>query len=110
MARHATLGNGRRRAIMPLEAGTGEQSRAAAVATVRATSKNDREMAMGWVLLAIGAAAVAGAITVLRSGGRAHQHSGVMAHRPRSRAERVERPHRQVAHYRASGALPRWES
>ena len=64
---------------------------------------------MGWVLLAIGAAAAAGAVAVLRSGGRARRHPGMAAYPPRSRPERTEPPYRGVAHYRASGALPRWD-
>ena len=64
---------------------------------------------MGWIMLAIGAAAVAGVVAAWRSGGGARRHSGVIVHRQRSRAEQVERPHRHVAHYRASGALPRWD-
>ena len=66
-------------------------------------------MAMGWVLLAIGAAAVAGAVAVLARGGHARRHLGLPAYRQRSRAEHTDRPHRHVAHYHASGALPRWD-
>jgi hypothetical protein len=67
-------------------------------------------MAMEWVLLAIGAAAaVAGAVAALRSGGRARRHSGAVFYRQRPRRERSEPPHRDAAHYRASGALPRWD-
>ena len=65
---------------------------------------------MGWVLLAIGASAVAVAVGVLRRGGCVRRHPGVTAYRQRSRAEHVERPHRHIAHYHASGALPRWDS
>ena len=72
-------------------------------------SEDNWEIAMGWVILAIGAAAVAGMVATLRSGGWARRHSGVIVHRQRSHAERVERPHRHVAHYHASGALPRWD-
>jgi hypothetical protein len=74
---------------------------------------------MGWVLLGVVMAAVAGAIAVLRGGGRAGRHSVTVAYPPavyspvvypwRSRAERSEPPHRQLMHYRASGALPRWD-
>jgi hypothetical protein len=64
---------------------------------------------MGWVVLAIGAAAVAGAVAVLRSGGRGRRYSGAVAYRQRGRAEHGERPYREAAHYRASGALPRWD-
>jgi hypothetical protein len=60
---------------------------------------------MGWILLAIGAAAVA----VLRRDGRGRRHSGAAAYRQRSRAEQTDRPHRHVSHYHASGALPRWD-
>jgi hypothetical protein len=72
-------------------------------------SENNREIAMGWIMLAIGAATVVGVVAALRSGGGARRHSGVIVHRQRSRAEQVERPHRHVAHYHASGALPRWD-
>ena len=65
---------------------------------------------MGWVLLAIGAAAaVAGAVAVLRSGGQGRRRAGAVVYRQQSRAERSERPYREAAHYRASGALPRWD-
>ncbi len=66
-------------------------------------------MAVGWILLAIGAASVAAAIAVLRRDRRIGRHLGGDAYRSGSRAERVERPHRHVAHYHASGALPRWD-
>jgi hypothetical protein len=64
---------------------------------------------MGWIMLAIGVAAVAGAVAALRSTGWARRHSGAVVHRQRSRTEQMERPHRHVAHYHASGALPRWD-
>jgi hypothetical protein len=65
---------------------------------------------MGWVLLAIGAAAaVAGAVAVLRSGGKGRRRSGAVIYRQRPRTEHSERPYREAAHYRASGALPRWD-
>jgi len=69
---------------------------------------------MGWVLLAIGAAAIAGAVALLRTallraGGQSRWHSGVVSYPQPSRPERAERPHREAVHYRASGALPRWD-
>ena len=64
---------------------------------------------MGWVLLAIGAAAVAGAVAVLRTGGQGRWRSGMVSYRQPSRPERAERPYREAVHYRASGALPRWD-
>ena len=64
---------------------------------------------MGWVVLAIGAAAVAGAVAVLRSGRRGRRYSCAVVYRQRSRVEHRERPYREAAHYRASGALPRWD-
>ncbi len=66
-------------------------------------------MAVGWILLAIGAASVAGAIAVLRRNRRIRRHRGGDAYRPGSRAEQVDQPHRHITHYRASGALPRWD-
>jgi hypothetical protein len=74
-----------------------------------AASEKDRETAMGWVLLAIGVAAVAGVVAVLRRAERIPRHSGMATSRQRPHTERVERPHRRVAHYHASGALPRWD-
>ena len=64
---------------------------------------------MGWVLLAIGAAAVAGAVAVLRTGGQTRGPSGVVPYRQPSRPKHTERPYREAVHYRASGALPRWD-
>ncbi len=64
---------------------------------------------MGWVLLAVGAAAVVVAVAVLCRSGRVHRNPGGGVYRQHSRADKVERPHRDVAHYHASGALPRWD-
>jgi hypothetical protein len=64
-------------------------------------------MAMGWVLLAI--AAAAGAIALLRRNPRLRGNCGAAAYHQRSRDEYRERLHRRVVHYRASGALPRWD-
>jgi hypothetical protein len=64
---------------------------------------------MGWVLLAIAAVTAAGAVAVLRGFGPARRRPGMAAYRQRSRAEQVERPHRHVTHYHASGVLPRWD-
>jgi hypothetical protein len=80
-----------------------------AVATSRAALERDRETAMGWILMAIGAAAVAGAVAFLRRGGRVRRRLGATGSRQRSRAEQLDRPHRHVSHYHASGALPRWD-
>ena len=66
-------------------------------------------MAMGWVLLAIGAAAVAGAVALLRTDRQGRQRSRVASYRPPSRPKRAEPPHREAVHYRASGALPPWD-
>jgi hypothetical protein len=66
-------------------------------------------MAMGWVLLAIGAAAIAGAVAVLRTGGQGRRRAGAVSYRQRPRPERAERPYREAVHYRASGALPPWD-
>src|SRR3954454_14921411 len=51
----------------------GEQRRSAR--RRRAMLETAREIAMGWVLLTVAAAAVAGAVAVLHGGGRACRHS-----------------------------------
>jgi hypothetical protein len=66
-------------------------------------------MAMEWVLLMIGAAAVTGVVSILRRGGHLRWRPSVAEDRRGTRAEQGDRPHRHVANYRASGALPRWD-
>jgi hypothetical protein len=64
---------------------------------------------MSWFLLLLGAAAV-GSIPVFRAIARSRARSNLHRSYPhRPGAERRERPHREIAHYRASGALPRWD-
>jgi hypothetical protein len=63
-------------------------------------------MTMDWVTLTIVIAA-AGALAVRRAvRGMRHRPGMIAAHPP---ARRAEQPHRHIAHYRASGALPRWD-
>lgn len=61
---------------------------------------------MVWLVLLVGATALLGGIAAMRRGRR----SGLPpAYRAGRSADRTPRPHRDVTHYHASGALPRWE-
>jgi hypothetical protein len=63
---------------------------------------------MGWMDLApIVIAIVAAIATALAVRGR--RPARMSAHRGNRRSDRADPLHRQAAHYRASGALPRWD-
>jgi hypothetical protein len=63
---------------------------------------------MGWMDLALIVIAIVAAIaTALAVRGR--RPARMSAHRGNRRSDRADPLHRQAAHYRASGALPRWD-
>jgi len=63
---------------------------------------------MGWFELALIVIAIVAAIaTALAVRGR--RPARMFAHRANRRSDRTDPLHRQAAHYRASGALPRWD-
>jgi hypothetical protein len=67
-------------------------------------------MAMRWALLAFGVIWVIIVLaTVLAVRARRHQPPRRWDPRRRPDPDRFDRLHKKVAHYRASGALPRWD-
>jgi hypothetical protein len=68
-------------------------------------------MTMRWVLVAFAVIwSLIVLATVLAVRARRHQRPPPTSHRRHGREpDRFDRLHRQLAHYRASGALPRWD-
>jgi len=64
---------------------------------------------MGWIMLLFAAAAVFAGVAAVRAARGRRRWGASPTDRGRSGADRADRPHRHVAHYHASGALPRWD-